>query len=217
MTVPAACLFDMDGLLVDSEPLWTIAESELAKSLGGQWSPEIKKKVIGTAITKAVPMILDWFDATDRDPLRVQEQLLARMGELFHEQLTMRPGAVALLDELRAAGMPLALVSSSHRVLVEAGLDVVGRDYFAVTVAGDEVTEHKPQPEPYLTACAKLGVEAADAVVFEDSPTGVLAGEAAGCWVVAVPDYVDVPAGPRTRVVASLGDIDLGWLKTNLG
>ena len=213
MTFPAACLFDMDGLLVDSEPLWTVAEQELAVSLGGTWSADLKAEVIGTSITTAVPKILSWFGATDADPVAVQQQLIDRMVELFRDRLLLRPGAHELLRELRAAGMPLGLVSSSYRVLVEAGLDLVGHALFAITLAGDEVTFHKPHPEPYLTACAMLGVDPADVIVFEDSPTGVAAGEAAGCFVVAVPDYVPVQPGPRTMVIDSLADIDLKALR----
>jgi beta-phosphoglucomutase-like phosphatase (HAD superfamily) len=98
-------------------------------------------------------------------------------------------------------------------VLVDAGLDVIGRELFAVTLAGDEVVHHKPHPEPYLTACSLLGVDPADAIVFEDSPTGVASGEAAGCFVVAVPDYVPVEPGPRTRVIDSLAELDADALR----
>jgi HAD superfamily hydrolase (TIGR01509 family) len=217
MTWPAACLFDMDGLLVDSEPLWTAAEQELAVSLGGTWSADLKAEVLGTSITTAVPKILAWFGATDRDPAEIQAWLLHRMVELFRDRLLMRPGARELLRELRAAGMPLGLVSSSYRVLVDAGLDVVGHNLFAVTLAGDEVTHHKPHPEPYLTACVALGVEPTDVVVFEDSPTGVSAGQAAGCFVVAVPDYVPVDPAPRTLVVDSLTQVDLAGLHALAG
>jgi HAD superfamily hydrolase (TIGR01509 family) len=217
MTWPAACLFDMDGLLVDSEPLWTAAEQELAVSLGGTWSADLKAEVLGTSITTAVPKILAWFGATDRDPAEIQAWLLHRMVELFRDRLLMRPGARELLRELRAAGMPLGLVSSSYRVLVDAGLDVVGHNLFAVTLAGDEVTHHKPHPEPYLTACVALGVEPTDVVVFEDSPTGVAAGQAAGCFVVAVPDYVPVDPAPRSLVVDSLTQVDLAGLHALAG
>lgn len=212
MTWPAACLFDMDGLLVDSEPLWTVAEQELAVSLGGTWTADLKAAVIGTSITVAVPVILDWFGATDRDPEEVERWLLGRMVELFRDRLTMRPGARELLRELRAIDMPMALVSSSYRILVDAGLDAIGRSLFRVTLGGDEVMRTKPHPEPYLTACARLGVEPADAIVFEDSPTGVRAGQAAGCFVIAVPDYVSVEPGPRTWVIDSLADLNASAL-----
>jgi HAD superfamily hydrolase (TIGR01509 family) len=134
------------------------------------------------------------------------------MVELFRDRLTMRPGARELLRELRAIDMPMALVSSSYRILVDAGLDAIGRSLFRVTLGGDEVMRTKPHPEPYLTACARLGVEPADAIVFEDSPTGVRAGQAAGCFVIAVPDYVSVEPGPRTWVIDSLADLNASAL-----
>jgi beta-phosphoglucomutase-like phosphatase (HAD superfamily) len=109
-------------------------------------------------------------------------------------------------------GVPMALVSSSYRVLVDAALETIGRHWFATTVAGDEVRHGKPHPEPYLTAARRLGVEPATCVVFEDSPTGLAAGEAAGCYCVAMPNVVPISAGPRRTVLASLADVDVDAL-----
>jgi HAD superfamily hydrolase (TIGR01509 family) len=208
----AAVLFDMDGLLVDSEPVWTVAETELAERLGRRWTPELKQLVLGTGLDEAVRRILAYFGATDEDPAAVGRWLLTRVEELFRGALPMRPGALRLLDALAEADVPLALVSSSYRVLVDAALDEVGAWRFAVTVAGDEVANTKPHPEPYLTAAARLGARPERCVVFEDSWSGVRSGEAAGCLVVAVPDHVAVEATPTRPVLASLEDVDLDWL-----
>jgi HAD superfamily hydrolase (TIGR01509 family) len=210
----AAVLFDMDGLLVDSEPLWTVAEVELATRLGGSWSDELKSAIVGMRLDLAVPTILEWYDV-DRSADAVAGAtafLLERMVELFHEALPLHEGALELVDGVRSRGVPTALVSSSFRVLVEAALDVLGRHRFDFTLAGDEVTCGKPDPEPYVAACASLGVAPSDAVVLEDAMTGVTSAEAAGCFVVAVPFVAPIPATSRRPVIASLADIDVDWL-----
>ena len=209
-----AVLFDMDGLLVDSEPLWTVAEEELADRLGSTWTAEIKAAVIGTRMDLAVPTMLRLLGVDDGPEAVARESawLLARMVELFGTDLVLRPGAQALLDALATTDVPLALVSSSYRPLVDAGLARLGAGRFALSLAGDEVVSGKPAPEPYLTAAARLGVRADRCVVLEDSPAGVASGEAAGCAVVAVPDLAAVPPRPGRNVVASLADVTVDWL-----
>ena len=213
----SAVLWDMDGLLVDSEPLWTVAEVELAARLGGDFTDELKAAIVGTRLEVAVPTILRWYDA-DVGPEAVAETsawLLARMVELFAVDLPLLPGVAGLLASLRDAGVPQALVSSSYRVLVDAVL-AHGIGPFDVTVAGDDVGQGKPHPEPYLTAAARLGVDPRACVVVEDSPAGVAAGEAAGCAVVAVPSVpgVTFAAAPRRLVVPSLEVVTVDALHT---
>jgi HAD superfamily hydrolase (TIGR01509 family) len=210
----AAVLFDMDGLLVDSEPLWTVAEIELAEDLGGSWGDDIKTLIIGTRLDVAVPIILEWYDAPS-GPAEVEHAtrfLLDRMVELFHDRLPLMPGALELVDGVRALGVVTALVSSSYRVLVDAALDSLGRERFDATVAGDEVGDGKPSPEPYLRAAELLGVAAAHCVIVEDAMSGIASGEAAGATVVAVPWIAPVEETARRPVVASLELIDPAWL-----
>jgi len=212
---PAAVLFDMDGLLVDSEPVWTVAEGELAVRLGGSFTPELKAAIVGTRLEVAVPTFLAWYDAP-HGPAEVAATsawLLRRMAELFADELIVLPGVVELLAALRDAGVPVALVSSSYRVLVDAVLRQ-GIGPFEVSVAGDEVVHGKPHPEPYLTACTRLRVDPREAVVLEDSPAGVASGEAAGCAVVAVPSVAGVhfDPGPRRLVRLSLAGLTLADL-----
>ncbi len=211
-----AVLWDMDGLLVDTEPTWTIAEEELAARLGGTWSDALKAEVVGTRLEVAVPTILRWY-GVEPLPTVVAETsawLLGRMVELFAGPIEVRPGARELLDLLAALDIPVALVSSSYRVLVDAVLRH-GVGPFPVTVAGDEVVHGKPEPEPYLTASARLGVAPAHCVVLEDSPAGVASGLAAGCAVLAVPSVAGVafPPRPRQRVLASLTEVDAAVLR----
>jgi HAD superfamily hydrolase (TIGR01509 family) len=210
-----AALFDMDGLLVDSEPVWTIAETELAARYGGVWDDEIKAQCMGTALPDAVPMMLAHFGlvAPSADELlQAQDWLLERMVGLFASELPLRPGALELVDALRSAGVPTALVSSSYRVLVDAVLVRVGADRFDFTLAGDEVSRTKPDPEPYLTAAEVLGVPPQRCVVFEDAPSGIAAAEAAGCLAVGITGHAPLEATPDRPVFDSLADIDLPWL-----
>jgi prolyl oligopeptidase len=208
----------MDGLLIDSEPLWTVAEIELAGSLGGIWSDDLKAAIVGTRLDVAIPRILEWYDVA-REPADVtaaMDFLLARMVELFRRELPLMAGAIELIDGVRALGVPTALVSSSYRVLVDAALDTLGRERFDTTLAGDEVGHGKPSPEPYLTACATLGVSPAAVVILEDAMSGVTSGEAAGATVVAVPWAAPIEARRGRPVVASLTEIDPHWLVEEL-
>ncbi len=211
-----AVLFDMDGLLVDSEPLWTIGEIELAERLGGSWSDEIKTAIIGTRLDTAIRTVLEWYGApqSPADVEAAMDFLLNRMVALYHDQLPLMPGALELVDAVRAAGVATALVSSSYRVLVDAVLDGVGRDRFDVTLAGDEVTHGKPDPEPYLVACERLGVLPAETVVLEDAMSGVTSAEAAGCKVIAVPWIAPIAPAPGRLVVTSLRELDASSLLT---
>jgi len=204
---PAAVLLDMDGLLVDTEHLWTIAEEELAASYGRTFTPEIKHAMLGHGIDTAVPLMLSKL-GVDEDPAEAARFLLDRAVELFGTPglVTSRPGAAELLDLLAAAGVPAALVSSSFRSLMDPVLGTLGRGLFAVTIAGDEVSRRKPFPDPYLTAAAALGVKAAHCVVLEDSTTGALAGLRAGCRTVLVPS---MPALPSLAEVAAATDAAL--------
>ena len=206
-----AVLWDMDGLVVDSEPLWTRAEVELAGALGGTWDDEVKAKIVGTRLDVAVPTILEHFavEATSERVAQTAAWLLHRMVELFTaDELPLLPGVRALLAALADERVPMALVSSSYRVLVDAVL-AGGIGPFDVTIAGDEVERGKPAPDPYRLAAARLEVDVARCVVLEDSPAGVTSGEAAGCAVVAVPSVrgVALEPGPRRLVVPTLSDV----------
>ncbi len=211
----AAVFFDMDGLLVDTEPIWTVAEHEAAARLGGEFTPEMKRAMIGHGIDTAVPIMVSMLGrppaagrrppaAGRRPPSDVpatERFLLRRSAELFREPgvIISQPGAVELLVVLREQGVPAALVSSSFRDLMDPVLGVIGRDLFAATVAGDEVSRRKPDPEPYLAAARMLGVDPRRCVVLEDSPSGARAGVAAGCATILVPsmpDLLDRAAAP---------------------
>ncbi|WP_433338450.1 HAD family hydrolase [Spirillospora sp. CA-294931] len=210
---PDAVLFDMDGLLIDSERLWYEVETDVVAWLGGVWGPEQQKRLVGGSLDLAVAYMLE-FTGSTAAPADVHDRMMDGMAERLGAGVTLMPGAKELLAEVTGAGVPAALVSSTHRRLIEPVLDAVGRDLFAVTVAGDEVARTKPAPEPYLTAAARLGADPARCAVLEDSPTGVAAGEAAGCRVVAVPSVLPVPPAEGRTVVESLRDVDLQRLRS---
>ncbi|WP_307190381.1 HAD family hydrolase [Actinomadura hibisca] len=211
-----AVLFDMDGLLIDSERLWLRVEFEIMEWLGGTWSEEHQKRLVGGSVDVAVAYMLELTGARV-PPAEVGRRMMGRMVETLAAGVELMPGAAGLLAEVAASPVPAALVSSSHRHVIEAALGSIGRENFALTVAGDEVPRTKPAPDPYLAAAARLGVDPARCVVLEDSPNGVAAAEAAGCVTVAVPGVLPIPAAPGRTVVGSLREVDLARLRSLVG
>lgn len=212
-TRPAALLWDFDGTLADTEPLWIEAEYDLVGGLGGTWSDEHAHQLVGNSLIDSGSYIVHAIGRPDLTPEWVVDQLVSRViTSLRSGDLPWRPGALALLEACAAAGVPCALVSASYRVLLDAALDALPAGTFTTSVAGDEVERGKPHPEPYERACAELGVDPRDCVVFEDSETGARSGNAAGALVVAVPNHVPVPGAPRRVQVGSLADVDLAGL-----
>ena len=201
-----AVLFDMDGLLVDSEPEWHVVMADLVTELGGVWGAEDALATVGTPLIESARRMVAVADSSS-PPEGVVAAMVATMELTLRRGVTWRPGSRELLTALAAAGVPTALVSASYRVLVDAVCSHLSAAPFAVTVAGDEVRHGKPHPEPYLTACDRLGVEPGRVVVLEDSVTGATSGEAAGCFVVGVPHFVDLIPTARRRVVGSLRDL----------
>jgi HAD superfamily hydrolase (TIGR01509 family) len=207
----AAVLFDMDGLLVNSEPVWYDVESAVVARLGGVWTPADQAACIGGTMTASCRYIIER-TGTSMSAEQLSEEMVAEMVVRFRRDLPLQDGALPLLDALHQRGVPIGLVSSSYRRLMDAALEQLGAGRFDVTVAGDEVAHGKPDPEPYLTACELLGVDASNTVVLEDADTGVRSAEAAGCIVVAVPSVAPIEAAPRRHVVPSLRSVTPDWL-----
>ena len=214
---PQAVLWDFDGTLADTEPLWIAAEFAVIEGeLGAPWSMEHAERLVGSDLIEAAIYMLETIGRTDLEPAWMVSRILDRVvaAVTSSDELAWRPGALELLAELRATGMPCALVSASYRVLLDAVLERLPAGTFAVSVGGDEVTRGKPHPEPYQRACALLGVEPEDCVVLEDSITGARAGNAAGPVVVGIPNIVDIPPAPDRVIVPSLVGLDLASLTT---
>jgi HAD superfamily hydrolase (TIGR01509 family) len=201
-----AVLFDMDGLFVDTEHAWFATERQVMAELGGVWTDADAEAMVGGPLDRAARYMVDKAGGL-ADPARVEQLLVDTMADHLEAGTDHRPGADELLEDLVAARIPCALVSSSPRVLVDAVLDSVGGDRFVFTIAGDEVSRTKPFPDPYLEAMRRLAVEPGHCVVLEDSATGVAAGEAAGCLVVAVPFGAPVEPAPGRVIVGSLAEL----------
>jgi HAD superfamily hydrolase (TIGR01509 family) len=213
--VPAV-LFDMDGVLVDSEPVWFEVERDVVERLGGTWGREHQARCIGGTVDATCRYIVD-LTGSSRTPEDVQQEVLASMAARFTDALTVHVGALELVNAVRSRGARTALVTSSYRVLVDPALGWLGADRFDAVITGDEVSRGKPHPDPYLTACRALGVRPEFAIAIEDAPSGIQAAEAAGCAVVAVPSVSPIEPGPRRHVVATIGEIEPDWLLGLLG
>jgi HAD superfamily hydrolase (TIGR01509 family) len=212
---PSAVLFDMDGLLVNTEPIWLEVEHETLAALGGTWSEADQRAIMGASMAHATAYIRT-LSGTDRTDHEVGELLIGTMLErLDGAEIPILPGAGELLAEIASSGVPFGLVSASVRPIVDLVLAFLSRSglpAFPISVAGDEVVRSKPDPMPYLHAADLLGVDITRAVVLEDSLNGVRAAWSAGAMVVAVPHAVPVEAGERIVVRESLVGLDLAEL-----
>ena len=211
-----AVLFDMDGLLVDSEPLWFEVEHSVMSRLGGEWTQADQRALVGGSLHRSVGYLLSRAGrpATHDE---VADWLIGGMAELLAErELAVMPGAVALLAEVRAAGIPRALVTSSERIIMDAVLASLARHdiAFDVTVCGADVASPKPDPEPYQRAAALIGADPRFCVALEDSPSGVASALAAGCAAIAVPGVTTVPPRPGLTIVGSLANVNLDLLES---
>ena len=206
-----AVLFDMDGLLVDSEPLWFENERIVMARMGSGWTRADQEHLIGGSLSHSVGYMAAKA-ARPAAPEVIGRWMVEGMAALIRERgVPLKPGAGALLAGLAAAGIPAALVTSAERAVMEAAIEVTGLR-MAVTVCAGDVTHSKPDPEPYQLAAARLGAEPARCVALDDSPTGVASAEAAGCAVVAVPS-IPMPDRPGRTVVSALTDLDLPRLQ----
>lgn len=211
-------LLDMDGLLVDSEPEWFAVEAAVFDRLGAgrAWTLTDAEELVGHALHVSAGRLVA-LAGSDRDPGVVADWFVDAMVDRMSAGVPWKPGARRLLVDLAAAGVRSAVVSSSHRRLVDTVLAQAPGGTVTASVAGDEVVRGKPSPDPYLQALRLLGAHPGQAVVLEDSPTGAAAGHAAGCRVVVVPDRVTLPDGHPWLEVASLTDLDVPVLASLVG
>ncbi|CAL9582443.1 HAD family hydrolase [Streptomyces sp. enrichment culture] len=207
-----AVLLDMDGTLVDTEGFWWDVEVEVFASLGHTLDESWRHVVVGGPMSRSAGFLIE---ATGADIALPELTVLLNDGfeARIDRALPLMPGAERLLAELSEHRVPTALVSASHRRIIDRVMNSLGRRHFALSVAGDEVPRTKPHPDPYLSAAAGLGADPARCAVVEDTATGVAAGEAAGCQVVAVPSVAPIPPAAGRTVVPSLEVVDLPFLR----
>ncbi|MFE7134464.1 HAD family hydrolase [Streptomyces sp. NPDC057638] len=207
-----AVLLDMDGTLVDTEGFWWDAERDVFAELGHQLDEAWRDVVVGGPMSRSAGYLIE---ATGADITLPELTVLLndRFEDRIGRDVPLMPGAERLLAELAAHGVPTALVSASHRRIIDRVLLSLGPANFALSVAGDEVTRTKPHPDPYLLAARELGAEPARCAVIEDTATGVASAEAAGCRVVAVPSIAPIAPAEGRIVVGSLEHVDLAFLR----
>jgi HAD superfamily hydrolase (TIGR01509 family) len=191
-----AVLWDMDGTLVDTEPLWIETEHEMARKYGATWTEADALELVGNDLLDSGRYIKRRM-GLDATPEAIVDELLAGVLVKMTGDMPWRPGALELLESLAGSGVRCGLVTMSYDAFVAPILRHLPPETFRVVVTGDQVGRGKPHPEPYLTAAAALGVRAEDCVAIEDSNTGAKSAEAAGCLVLVVQNHVPVLDGPR--------------------
>ena len=205
----AAILFDMDGTVIDSEPVWLGKERALMAEFGHQWSDENQQFCLGGPLSKVGRYMSELAGGAEL-PEFFEHELISRVTEELKLGVGIVPGALELLREVAAQKIPTALVSASPRSLMSAAMagfysiapDLQG--IFDLSISMDDVKATKPHPEGYLSAATQLGVAISESLVIEDSLTGITAGLASGAYVLAVPHLFEVSPQPRMSIIPSL-------------
>ena len=206
----SAVFFDMDGLFANSEPLWLEGETELMARHGHTWTHEDQVHCLGGPLTRVGEYMFSLVGV--ETPQFFTKTLVEIVVAKLAAGTQLMPGAQKLASALKAAGVPLAMVSASPRNIVNAVLSGVNHD-FATTISSDDVKNTKPDPEGYLKAAEFFGVDISNCLIFEDSLTGVAAATSSGAFLIAVPHFVQVNESPRVRVIKSLEELDIETLK----
>jgi HAD superfamily hydrolase (TIGR01509 family) len=202
-----AVVFDLDGLLLDTETLWHDAEIELFRRHGDEFTWDDKLAVIGTSYDATARYFAQRLGRPSADGSALVDEMVDLMHERLQREVAGRPGALELVRRLRELpdGIRLAVASNSSRRLVDTALATAGiPDAFDAVVTSDDVMHAKPAPDIYLEACRRLGVAPADAVALEDSAAGIAAAKAAGMTCIAVPQYAETDVSAADEVIDSL-------------
>ena len=190
---PAAILFDHDGTLVDTEPVWAAAKVALAAEFGGAWTEQDTLDCLGLSMKFTLDRLRE--RGVDLPDEQINERLVAKVREaLAHQQVEFLPGIERFLTQVRDAQIPAAIVTNATTSIAQRTADAAPEGTFSVIIGNDETTHPKPDPQPYLLAAQRLGVEPSRCVALEDSPSGVRSATAAGMKVIVVPGELEVPA-----------------------
>jgi HAD superfamily hydrolase (TIGR01509 family) len=187
-------VFDLDGLLLDSEQVWDAAREELARERGGRWHENAQRDMTGMSSPEWSRYMHDVIGLPE-PPEEINRKVVRRLEAIYRERLPVIPGAREAVERI-GARWPLALASSSNRELIDLALELLGvAGLFRATVSSEEVSRGKPAPDVYLEAARRLGVEPTRAAAVEDSHNGIRAAKAAGMRVIAIPN-AHFPPGP---------------------
>jgi HAD superfamily hydrolase (TIGR01509 family) len=206
-----AVFFDMDGLMVDSEPEWLQSEIEVTAAFGYSWLEEDQVACLGGPLTKVGQYMFDKCGQKQSPEFFTQTLIDTQVARMRGNTPTM-PGAIELVRELQLHGVKTALVSASPRNIVDAVLDNLGHDLFPFSISSDDVAVTKPDPECYLKAASMSGSKISNCLVFEDSITGMTAAKASGAYLIAVPHLVSVAESERVRTIKSLEQLSYSKL-----
>jgi HAD superfamily hydrolase (TIGR01509 family) len=199
-------VFDLDGVLLESEPRWTVVETELFRRYGVEYGQEHKLQLVGTGLGGTGTQFESMLDQPGR-AAELLHELIELAAEDFARAIDPMPGATDLVRELGELQRPMAVASNSFHRLVDVALEgSTLKGAFDVVVAADDVANPKPAPDLFLEACRRLGVSPAQAVAIEDSPTGVGSAKAAGLYVIGIPAVEGVELGEADLVASSLQD-----------
>ena len=196
-----AVVFDLDGVLVDTEELWDDARRQIADERGGRWRDDAQRAMMGMSSKEWSRYMHDVIGVPD-PPAQINEEVVRRLEELYRERLPLIPGA---LDAVRrvAARWPLAIASSSNRPIIDLFLELTGTaELFRATVSSEEVERGKPAPDVYLEAARRLRVDPARCAAVEDSENGIRSAAAAGMKVIAIPNTVFPPSDEALALAA---------------
>ena len=207
---PHAVVFDMDGVLVDSEELWDATREELTREIGGRWRADAQRTMMGMSTSEWTAYMHDVI-GMPLAPARIAEEVVARLSARYREEPPVVAGAREAVLRL-AERWPLAVASSSPRALIDVVLEVMDlTSSFRATVASEEVARGKPAPDVYLEALRRLDVAPASAVGVEDSQAGLLALRAAGMRAIAIPNRAFPPSAAALstahRVLGSIAEL----------
>jgi len=215
----AACLFDMDGTLIDTEPYWIEAETRLVNQYGGQWSAQQGLALVGSGLWGTADALQR--AGVDMEPRAIIDWLSEEVKNHMVSHMPWRPGVLDLIRALRDQDVPCALVTMSFRptalTLADAIAKELDRTVFDVVVCGEDVTYSKPHPEAYLTAAGSLGVDIHNCVAFEDSSHGAASAFSSGAITIGLPLHVSIPEHFvhtvwESFVGATLGDVQAAFM-----
>jgi HAD superfamily hydrolase (TIGR01509 family) len=207
-----AVFFDMDGLMVDSEPEWFKSETEVTAKFGYDWSAEDQIACLGGPLTRVGTYMHDKCKGAETPEYFTQTLIDTQALKMRGNTPTM-PGALELVRELQSHGAKTGLVSASPRNIVDAVLDNLGHDLFPFSISSDDVEITKPNPDCYLKAAVMTDSDIQNCLVFEDSLTGMAAATSSGAYLIAVPHLVTIAESSKVRVISSLEQMSFAKLQ----